>query len=371
MKRLTLFAAVLLGMCYITYGQKISSPPLVAVFPIDSKGVVLDPHQLANLIRIELEKAGLFNVYDRYDLASKLEKEKLSLENCYSRNCLLESGKTLGVSKVISGSVERYNEKILITLKLLDIESGKVEKNQINEFLNVQPSLQAMLAICLRDMLGLPNDKDLVNKLTSPAYESSLNNPGVNKLNLSGPRMGFVVAMGEEGSRIRGSMESGGFDALPLMSQFGYQFESQYLNSGNFQALVEFIPLVTGIDQGFFIPSFTVLNGLRNNKSGFEFAFGPTFSIGRRAVGYYDQNGNWHLKDEWQEVDPNGNPLPNPNALLTRIDSRGNPMFSSGFVFAFGKTFKSGNLNIPVNLFIIPGKEGVRAGISFGFNTKK
>ena len=52
------------------------------------------------------------------------------------------------------------------------------------------------------------------------------------------------------------------------------------------------------------------------------------------------------------------------------MDSRGDYALNTGFVFAVGRTFKSGKLNIPVNLFFIPSKHGSRAGISVGFNGK-
>ena len=149
------------------------------------------------------------------------------------------------------------------------------------------------------------------------------------------------------------------------MFQFGYQWEKQYLNEGNFQALFEFVPIITGLEQGMFIPSFTVLNGIRDNKNGWEFAFGPTFTINRVADGYYE-NGEWHLSNEMYN-----DSIPNTHTYVTRMDSRGHIKLSSGFVFAFGKTIKSGNLNMPINIFINPNKDGMRFGISFGYNAKK
>jgi len=148
------------------------------------------------------------------------------------------------------------------------------------------------------------------------------------------------------------------------MFQFGYQFEKQYLNEGNFQALFEFIPMITGVDQGMFIPSLTMMNGIRNNKSGWEFAFGPTVSIVNRSNGYYDGNQKWvRLGD--------GDAVPVGVETDIRIDSRGEPTFATGFVIAGGKTFKSGKLNIPVNLYFIPQSDGFRFGVSFGFNARK
>jgi hypothetical protein len=43
----------------------------------------------------------------------------------------------------------------------------------------------------------------------------------------------------------------------------------------------------------------------------------------------------------------------------------------AGFIVAVGKTFKSGRLNIPVNMYVVPSKDGIRMGASFGFNAKR
>jgi hypothetical protein len=226
------------------------------------------------------------------------------------------------------------------------------------------------ISITIHNLLGLPNNASLVNKLTKPFnYESANSNPGNEKISLSGPRLGLTAGTGELYQRMTDKKSDGGYDALPVMTQFGYQFETQYLNEGNFQALVEFIPMITGVDQGYFIPSFTILNGFRNNLNGWEFAFGPSFGFTRKAMGYYDENKKWHLQFEW-EKDSSGTYKSNPNEIIKRSDSRGTPSFTSGFVIAVGKTFKSGKLNIPVNAYIIPDKTGCRFGASFGFNAK-
>ena len=129
--------------------------------------------------------------------------------------------------------------------------------------------------------------------LTQPeSRESTVNNPDVKRLNHSGVRMGFVHVFGENAEILKQSETVGGFDASPTMFQFGYQFETQYLNQGRVQGLFEFIPMVTGLEQGLILPSLTILHGLRDNKSGIEFAFGPTFGLTTVADGYYDE-GSW------------------------------------------------------------------------------
>ena len=122
------------------------------------------------------------------------------------------------------------------------------------------------------------------------------------------------------------------------MWQFGYQFEKQYLNTGDIQVLFEFIPMINGLDQGLFQPSFTVLHGIRSNKTGLEFAFGPTMRISRLE------------------------------SKTRMLDSRGIPLWNSDFVLAVGRSFRSGKMNIPVNVFFVPNRNGHRFGLSFGFN---
>jgi hypothetical protein len=56
--------------------------------------------------------------------------------------------------------------------------------------------------------------------------------------------------------------------------------------------------------------------------------------------------------------------------IIELPDSRGNTTISTGFLFALGKTFRSGKLNLPVNLFFIPSTTGMRYGISVGWNGK-
>jgi len=132
--------------------------------------------------------------------------------------------------------------------------------------------------------------------------------------------------------------------------------------------------MITGLDQGKIIPSLTVMNGLRNNVNGFEIAFGPTFFISNVAEGFYFKD-QWYRKGELNNygeywgIDKN-TPVENP-VFEKRLDSRGTPKLSSSFVFAVGKTFISGKLNLPVNAYVIPSKDGFRYGVSFGYNAKK
>jgi hypothetical protein len=99
-----------------------------------------------------------------------------------------------------------------------------------------------------------------------------------------------------------------GNSSTALITQYGWQLETRFIESEEISGLVEWVFLVGGMERGLFLPSVSSLFGLRS-KSGFEGALGPNLS-------------------------------------LTGV----------GMVLALGYTFTNGNLNIPINLSFVPGK---------------
>jgi hypothetical protein len=360
---------MLLGCTVMLMAQGNSRKSTLAVFHIDSKGMEVGPEQMGNITRLEVDKLGLYEVMDIYDVEYLVQQKDLKLEDCYGKLCVLELGKKIDVDKVLTGSVERLQDVIVINFRLVNIRSGIVEKAKVEEYLNIEQQVSLMVNMTLKRMFELDSDQEIYEKLTKEFdYESTLNTPEVSRLNLSGPRMGVTLFTGDRAKVFEADKDEGGFENYPLMFQFGYQFEIKYLNQGNFQALFEFVPIITGLDQGEFRPSISILNGLRNNRNGLEFAFGPIFLVTKEARGYYDENNVWHVESDWWE---SGQQDPNPYPTDTRFDSRGQPKFDTGFVFAIGKTFKSGKLNIPVNAFFIPDRDGSSYGVSVGFNASR
>lgn len=337
----------------------------IAVLHIDAKGFTLDPVQMGNLTRLELDKLGRYEVLDKYDVDYVAEKESLRIDNCYGKICLVEMGRKLKADKMLTGVVELLGDHIVITFRVIDVGTESVERSQVFQYLNLRNQVQLMVELSLRQLFELPTDPTLVTKLTKKDdYESTLNVPDVARLNLSGPRMGMTVFTGSMASRLAEPTAVGGLDATPVMFQFGYQFETAYLNQGGLQALFEFVPIITGLDQGEILPSISILHGVRSNRRGYEIAFGPILYLAKEAEGFY-QDGRWTLLTDWEK----SNPGITPNfATEKRFDDRGTPALSSSFLFAFGKSFKSGKLNIPVNVFYIPNRTGHRFGLSVGFN---
>jgi hypothetical protein len=157
-----------------------------------------------------------------------------------------------------------------------------------------------------------------------------------------GPRIGATYI---NNGTVRDYLDSE--NKSPVITQFGWQFETRLFTADDgTSALLEFVPLIGGFDQGLFLPSISILTGIRNAtdaKMSIEFAIGPNFSITR----------NWE-----NEVAP-----------------------SVGLVIAVGTNIKKSNINFPINLVFVPsvgekhdGKDyetGWKLSLIFGFNSRK
>ena len=341
--------------------------PTIAVIGIDSRNNSFTAETVTSLVRLELEKTAAYSVPDQYDVEGALKKDSLANHedgSCFSKECLVQAGKILKAQKIISGAVQVYGDKVAITLKLMDVYSGNIEKMDVKEYINTANQLQNMIHISVRSLLGLSVESELMNTLlyyesTAPAPTTTLHN--------SGPRMGVAYVSGHIGQRMSDPASKGGYGGYPVLTSFGYQWEAAYLSAGNFRALFETMFVVEGLEQSLFMPSALVMNGFRDNKHGWEVGFGPTFSIRQIGVGFWDQNDKWVPAAQYIP-DSTSDFVPEFTGAFTR---GGDLHLFTGWVWAVGKTFRSGYLNIPVNAFVVPKKEGWYAGLSVGFNIRK
>ena len=156
----------------------------------------------------------------------------------------------------------------------------------------------------------------------------------------AGPRFGFTyITVGTIADKLSKDGKN------PVITQFGWQFETRMFSiQDGTQGIVEFIPLIGGMEQGTFLPSANLLIGLRGGgERAYEFALGPNLSLA-----------------------------------------------GLGMVFAAGANFRSGYINFPVNIAFVPSvnhvdtyqdasgaaykktiRTGFRISLTVGFNMRK
>lgn len=366
-KIITLFAIILLFTSNV-FGKSIG------VGPIKTFGLFADSETASTITRLELVKLDNYLVLDRFDMQEV--DNYTDYQECFGKTCLVEYGKKLNVDYILSGNIDALGKKIVITLKLINIATETIVKTSTSEFENQEAELQRMIGIVLQKMHDKVPDPLIEKQLIYKNEPIVANNVG--KVSNRGPRMGLGYTIGTLNEFLTRPANQGGLEISPFVTNIGYQFEGQYVGTENFSALLEGIITFTGLEQGKFIPSFAILNGFRFGKQGWEFAFGPSFGLSKTSVGFFtDKNKNLLGESEekyWTENEYNnstfseGDPSIYGYEFTRNLDVRGRLDFNTRWIMAFGRTFRSGALNIPVNVYYSSQKGGGMAGISIGFN---
>ena len=360
MKKLV-FTILFSTLLFNVNGQKLS----VAVLDFDTRNYdLVDANQIIQKSIVDLIRIDKYEVVDKFDIEYISQRDSVNLMGCFSKICLADIGKRLECDYILTGSLDQLGLLVSYTFRLFDVSTGRFINSASNLFLDIPEQSIAMTELTINTLFDIPNDEETMRKLTvSEEYESMLNNPDTKAINNTGPRLGYTVITGQN-AKILTSSAPGGFNYwAPSMFSFGFQFEQVFINSGDFQALIEAIPMLAGIEYGRIVPSVSTLMGMRNSRTGWEFAIGPNVTGSALAEGYVNDD------DIFLRPGDNGYD-PTDQTLIERIDSRGDFKLSSGLMIAIGKTFKSGKMNFPLNFFAIPPARGNswRVGISTGFN---
>lgn len=381
-----LLVAILFGLNTTFLAQTNAT---IAVANPNVNTLTIKPEAAAKMMRLELIKINKYKVYDEFDMNEVIKAKEEYRTGCYGQSCLTKLGEELKVDYVMSGSIDGLGNKIVITIKIIDVKNQALYKSSVREFDNQEAEIQRMIEIVLADMHGLTVDKVLTDRLSFKNEIITSNNVG--KVNNSGPRIGFAYLAGDLNEFATRDEQYGGLGIQPFASMIGYQIEGQYVGTENFSALVEGIINVSGLEQGQFVPSISLLNGFRFGKGNWEFAFGPRFGVKSVSNGFFDSQkkynpnysgtkGQYFNQSDWNQyaqenglVDAEGNVLaPEYGYNFTEcLDKRGSKDLSTSFLVAFGKTFQAGALNIPVNIFYSSQKGGGYVGVNMGFNVQK
>ena len=351
----------------------------IAVANPNVNALTVKPESVAKMMRLELIKINKYKVYDEFDMNEVIKAKEEYKVGCYGQTCLAKLGEELKVDYVMSGSIDGLGNKIVVTIKIIDVKGQALYKSSVREFDNQELEIQRMVEIVIADMHGLTVDKVLTDRLSFKNELITSNNIG--KVNNSGPRIGFAYLTGTVNEFATRDTKYGGLGIQPFTSMIGYQIEGQYVGTENFSALVEGIINVSGLEQGQFVPSISLLNGFRFGKANWEFAFGPRFGISSTSQGFFDDqnifssNSRYFSESDWSQyaIQNNLNPVDPGNGYVfeKNFDRRGDKALATTFLIAFGRTFQAGALNIPVNLFYSSQKGGGYVGVNMGFNVQK
>lgn len=105
----------------------------VAVLELQSSGGVTKSEivALTNRFRGILVSTQVFDVLEREKMSEILkEQDFIMSDNCNSSQCAVQVGQLLGVETMIAGDIGKVGTVYTIDLRIINVESGKIENTQ-------------------------------------------------------------------------------------------------------------------------------------------------------------------------------------------------------------------------------------------------
>ncbi len=117
-----------LALFLVCHGNALAQPasgakPIIVVFDVQPLGVERITAEVASqLLRQELAATGAFQVMDKGEMEKKLGPGY----QCFYVPCASDSGKRLGASRAVIGTLSRLGEKFFLDVKVVDAERAEV-----------------------------------------------------------------------------------------------------------------------------------------------------------------------------------------------------------------------------------------------------
>ena len=127
MKKITRPFAMLFVLIALSISLQAQTKSSLAVISLDTNGSTIDAATGIDLIRLELQKTNTYSIVDKYEISDAVAKDT-SLRNCFSKQCMVNAGNVLHADKMLSGSLETFGQKIVITLRLVDVKLKPLRK---------------------------------------------------------------------------------------------------------------------------------------------------------------------------------------------------------------------------------------------------
>ena len=106
-----------------------------AVMDLDAKEGVSPgvASMLSDYLRTQLVNTNKFTIVTRENMEQLLKEQSFQMSGCASNECIVQMGQLLGVRKMVAGSIGKIGTTYLLSLKLIDVQSGQIEKAETEE----------------------------------------------------------------------------------------------------------------------------------------------------------------------------------------------------------------------------------------------
>jgi len=133
---------------------------LIAVIDFEPKGLSRqDAARVSEWLRTELINTNQFRVIERSAMNAILKEQAFAMPGCTDTSCAVQVGKLLSARKMLVGSVEYWNNKVIINGRIIDVEKGVAEfahRETVNSIKELDTGATSFAKNLARRINGLP-----------------------------------------------------------------------------------------------------------------------------------------------------------------------------------------------------------------------
>lgn len=167
----------------------------IAVLDLAGKGVPrIVSNAVSDIIRSEFVNIGNFTVVERSQMAAILEEQGLQMTGCTDSNCAVQFGKILSARRIIIGEVSKVAKKVVITVRYVDVQSGK----SLFSASGTAPSVDEVdieAKKVAKDLARriVEGDKELITPITKAGYYGRGAVPGWGQIYAENSTSGYIM----------------------------------------------------------------------------------------------------------------------------------------------------------------------------------
>jgi formylglycine-generating enzyme required for sulfatase activity len=191
----TAFALVLIVMTTASSAAQRTPKPVkdlanyIAIFDLDIVGKVDKDisRPLTDSVRHEIVRAGRFKVMDRANMDRILREQAFQMQGGVLKDKAVEAGQFLGVGKIVIGSIGIVGRTYMISISLVNIESGETERVEEDTCkCELDELIESVKRVANKLMAGVPAPAPLIAPTPAPSRVESVPEPRMPAVSPSG-----------------------------------------------------------------------------------------------------------------------------------------------------------------------------------------
>jgi TolB-like protein len=144
------------------------SRPTIAVLDFETSGISQgEMRLLLDFISSKIIETGKYRVIDRAQRQTVLSEIEFSNSDCTDEECQLEIGQMLSADQIIVGSLGKFGERYLITIKMIEVRTAQSTSASSNIYASLNDLLEDSRNLVLQ-LVQTEAGKSLLSEATPP-----------------------------------------------------------------------------------------------------------------------------------------------------------------------------------------------------------